>query len=668
MGDQKFEIPGQYYQTEEKPLGKGGMGIVYLVFSMREKREVALKLMTEYFTDTRMAQKALENFRQEAEITKRIKHKHILSAFDSGETPYHGRLTPYLVSEYKPEGSLQDFLSKTKILPWKDWELLQIADLIMQAASALQCLHVQNPRIAHRDVKPGNFLIEREKGAGNKYHLYLCDFGIARRQKTLNDLTSDPHFTPSYAAPEQFTEDGHYRIDYRSDQYSLAVMACYLLTGQYPIRASDPVTLAIAHKEKKPPIPPSTLNPERITPGEIDDVILKALANDPNERHSSIQVFANNLHDAIERQIQATSVRKQSHLSSITLEPFKPYTDDESEADTISASSQIQVQAPPTRMQERLPSLNLQHVFSRQLPARPTMLTWSWDGKYLLCLFNNQSPMLVDRNNTLWDLSPLGLGHAACWTPDPNVIVLSAKLNEGREKQHLLRVCNLRDVLTLEEDSLSFPEISRSVSSFDAFDVSRRRLLAVWVEDHIDMYQLPRWSSSMQRPSPHAYQMKDMYSDSTGVLSWSPDGSMLAMGALNGAILCWRLNTQPAQWHQQLQEPACQQRVCSLAWSMDSKFLAAAFSDRRILVWNVLERRKMTEWKNLSIRPHSISISNQQQLTVASSEAYVLSGNLGESSPSAMHQGYWFAAWSPAYYEFATLDPTNKKDLMIWRA
>ena len=660
MGDQKIEIPGRYVQTQEKPLGKGAMGIVYLVRSVREMRDVALKLMTEYPLDAQMAQKALDKFRQEAEIAKNVRHRHVLHAIDSGETWYNSRETPYLVFDYLPDGSLQDLLSKKKVSPWKEWELLQIADIIMQAADALQYLHKQNPPIAHRDVKPGNFLISstaREKDPGSIYHLYLCDYGIARRQKTLDELTSDPRGTPPYMAPEQFKG----QINYFSDQYSLAVMAFYLLTGKYPIDAPDAVALALAHTRKDPITPPSALNPERIKSGEIDEVILKALAKDPDERFPTILEFARTLRTAIERQVNALSTQKQPRLPSISLEPFKPYEDEEDEEDrTVSVKTQPQVKSS-ARTQVTLPSLDLQRVLSKQLPARPTMLTWSWDGNYILCLFNNHSPILVDRNSKQLDLSTLGSAHAACWTPDPYVIVLSSRRSEGYEKQSVLRVSNL------SENPPSLLEFSLGASSIDTFDVSRRRLLTVWVEDRIDIYQLPRWSPSMQLSPRRTYPIKDMYCDSTGVLRWSPDGSMLAMGALDGAVLCWRLDTQPARWNELWREPACQQRVCSLAWSLDSRFLAVAFSSGRIIIWNALERRKQVEWKNLSIRPLSVSISRHQQLTVASNEIYLFFGDLDKDSPSAIHPGSWFVAWSSTQSEFATLDPANKKDLIIWR-
>lgn len=659
MADRKIEIPGRYVQ--KRKLGEGAMGIVYLVYSVREMRDVALKVMTAYPSDMQMAQKALEEFQREIEIAKSVRHPHVLRAIDSGETMYDGRETPYLVFEYLPEGSLHDLIER-KVLPWKDWELPQIADTIMQAASALNYLHDQRS-IAHRDVKPSNFLIRSaasEKDPKRLYHLYLCDYGIARKQRSLNDLTNNPRGTPPYMAPEQFRGT----ISYLSDQYALAVMACYLLTGKRPIDAPSFESYSVAH-EQKAPIPPSILNPERIKPGEIDEVVLKGLAKDPNGRFSTIVMFANALRTAIEHQENASSTQKQPRLPSIALEPFKPYVEQEDDAEkTVSVHSQVQ-EKTAIKPQVVLSSLNLQRIFSRQLPARPTMLSWSWTGNYILCLFNNHAPILVDRKNNQWDLSALGLSHAASWTPDPLVIVVGSKRGEGYEKQSILNVCNLKEIVNLKGDLPLLPEVCRDASSIDAFDVSCHRLLAVWVEDHIDIYQLSGWSPSMQPPSPHTYPIEDMYCDSNGVLSWSPDGSMLAMGALNGAVRCWRLDTQ---WDKLWYEPASQQRVCSVAWSPDSRFLAVAFSSGRVLVWNALERRKETEWKSFSIRPRSISISHRQQLTVASNESNLLFGDLDGDAPSAVHPGSWFAVWSPVHPELATLDPANKKDLIIWRA
>ena len=660
MADQKIEIPGRYVQ--KRKLGGGAMGIVYLVYSVREMRDVALKVMTAYPSDTQMVQKALEEFQREIEIAKSVRHPHVLRAIDSGETTYNEQETPYLVFEYLPEGSLHDLIEIRKVSPWKDWELPQIADTIMQAASALNYLHDQRA-IAHRDVKPSNFLISstaREKDPKSVYHLYLCDYGIARKQRSLDELTNNPRGTPPYMAPEQFKGT----ISYLSDQYALAVMACYLLTGKRPIDAPSFEAYSLAHQQKAP-IPPSALNPERIKPGEIDEVILKGLAKDPKGRFPTIAIFANALRTAIEHQENASSTQKQPRLPSIALEPFKPYEEQEEDADkTISAQSQLQGKTS-VRTQVTLPSLNLQRVLSRQLPARPTMLSWSRTGNHILCLFNNHSPILFDRKNNQWDLSALGLSYAASWTPDPLVIVVSSKRGEVHEKQSILNVCNLKEIVNLKGDLPLLPEICRNASSIDAFDVSHHRLLAVWIEDHIDIYQLPGWSPSMQPPSPHSYPIEDMYCDSNGVLSWSPDGSMLAMGALNGVVLCWRLDTR---WDELWHEPASQQRVSSVAWSPDSRFLAVAFSSGRVLVWNALERRKEAEWKNLSIRPRSISISHHQQLAVASNESNLLFGGLDGDAPAAAHPGSWFAVWSPVHSELATLDPANKKDLIIWGA
>jgi WD40 repeat protein len=287
------------------------------------------------------------------------------------------------------------------------------------------------------------------------------------------------------------------------------------------------------------------------------------------------------------------------------------------------------------------------------------MLCWSWDGNYVACLFNNHVPILLDRKKNLWNLPTLGVGHAGCWSPDKHVFIISSKSKVGSEKYSKICICN---IAVNSEWPPTFPLFR--VPSIDALDVSLHRLLAIWVESQIIIYRLPPWSSSMQLPPPsHTLIMREMFCGNIGVLRWSPDGSMLAIGARNGAVVCWHLDTQTIQ----LSEPASNQRIYSLTWSPDNTTLAVAFSDKRIVVWNVLEQRKRAVWEKLSATPHMLSISNQQYLAVASSKPHLLFGDLDEVSPSAIHPGHRFAVWSPTRSELATLDPEDDASLVIWQ-
>jgi WD40 repeat protein len=257
----------------------------------------------------------------------------------------------------------------------------------------------------------------------------------------------------------------------------------------------------------------------------------------------------------------------------------------------------------------------------------------------------------------MWRLPTLGVGHAGCWTPEKHVFVISSKSKVGKYSQ-----ISIHNLGINSEWPPTFPPFA--VRSIDALDVSCRRLLAVWIENQILIYHIPPWAPSMQIPL-ESYNLvaKDMYCDNTGVLRWSPDGSMLAMGARNGTAICWNLDTKTVQWS----EPASNRRIYSLAWSPDSTSLAIAFSDKRVVMWNVLERRKRAVWEKLPAMPHVLSISRQHQLIVASSKLHLLFGDLDEAAPSARHPGYLLAEWSPRRSEFATLDPDNDTMLVIWQ-
>jgi serine/threonine-protein kinase len=160
-------------------------------------------------------------------------------------------------------------------------------------------IHGQTPPIVHCDVKPDNFLIRAESGSGKVAHLFLIDFGIAHSLQPGNEKGT-ARGTPSFMAPEQFKGN----IVCQSDQYALALIACFLLTGQYPLQPDRDIwrwdNWETAHTYFAPS-PPSKLNPQRIRSEEIDAIILKALAKEPEQRFATIWEFACNLATAIER-------------------------------------------------------------------------------------------------------------------------------------------------------------------------------------------------------------------------------------------------------------------------------------------------------------------------------------------------------------------------------
>ncbi|HEX6797483.1 MAG TPA: serine/threonine-protein kinase [Ktedonobacterales bacterium] len=257
-------------------LGTGGMAEVYRARDTRLRREVAVKVLP----PTLAADPSyVTRFRSEAQRVAALRHANIVPVYEFGEQD--GLL--YLVMPLVP-GSLRDSLLRSGTLRTAD--ALAVA---IQVASALEAAHAQG--IVHRDVKPENILLDRDG------HALLTDFGIARELAFLRRAgavqtlaaTGLPVGTPEYMAPEQLRNGP---IDQRADVYALGAVLYELLCGVAPHEAGTPYEVA-ALALTEPIVPPSEHNP-KIWP-ELDDVLLKALASDADERYPSVASFASAL-------------------------------------------------------------------------------------------------------------------------------------------------------------------------------------------------------------------------------------------------------------------------------------------------------------------------------------------------------------------------------------
>ncbi|HEY0756633.1 MAG TPA: protein kinase [Ktedonobacteraceae bacterium] len=302
--------------TLVKLLGTGGMGSVYLATDPTVGQQVAVKLIrTELdgYADSMTAQLALERFRQEARAVAGLDHLHILPLNRYGEEQTLQGPRAYMIMQYRPEGSLWDWLRRradfasgqlqptpaeqSAGLPMS-WPLglEEAADYLQQAASALQYAHDRS--IVHRDIKPANFLLRfdlHEKHA----HLLLGDFGLAK-VFTGSSSTQTILGTPTYMAPEQF--EGAARP--ASDQYALAVMIYYLLAGRPPFEG-DPMQLMRQHISS--PVPSITaINPD-VSP-LINSVLVRAMAKQGEQRFPTIASFAE-MFTGVTRQVLSGQAR-----------------------------------------------------------------------------------------------------------------------------------------------------------------------------------------------------------------------------------------------------------------------------------------------------------------------------------------------------------------------
>ena len=267
-----------------KRLGAGGMGQVYLAEQVRLGREVALKVVRPPRSGSAddgnapTLADAPERFKLEARAIAALEHPNILPVHEFGTE----NELMYLVMPLMPDGSLFDAMrpggSHRRLhLPLTP---AQAAPLVFQAASALQYAHQHN--IIHRDVKPENFLVR--VGRDGTLELFLADFGLVKEYHPESDTNTLAVGTADYVAPEQI--EGHPVP--ASDQYALAVMTYELLAGRLPFTGAV-AEVALKHLREEPP-PPRRFNPA--IPEGMEQVILRALRKQPQERWPSVMEYA----------------------------------------------------------------------------------------------------------------------------------------------------------------------------------------------------------------------------------------------------------------------------------------------------------------------------------------------------------------------------------------
>jgi serine/threonine protein kinase len=261
-------------------LGKGGFGIVFRAFDTVLQRVVAVKVLAPQMAATSPARK---RFIREAQSSAKIGHENVVRVHAVEEQPL-----PYLVMEFIPGETLQDKLDRMG--PLDVPEVLRIA---RQIAEGLAAAHDQE--LIHRDIKPGNVMIE----AGAAHRAKITDFGLARAADDASISQSGiVAGTPMYMAPEQAKGE---TLDHRADLFSLGSVLYAMLTGRPPFRANS--TLAVLKRvAEDTPRPIREVIPE--VPEWLGRVVEKLHAKDPADRYQSAREVADVLADC-EGQLKA---------------------------------------------------------------------------------------------------------------------------------------------------------------------------------------------------------------------------------------------------------------------------------------------------------------------------------------------------------------------------
>ncbi len=264
----------QRYQLLEM-VGQGGMGSVYLAEDTRMQRKVVVKFPhAALMADPRFA----ERFQRELKTMVSAHHPGVVRALDCG----YLEALPYVVLEYLDGGTLEQFLGDAEH-PVSPESLL---DWLPQVADALDALHRHG--IVHRDIKPGNILLDQEG------RTYLADFGIAKAMGEQSALTKTGMMagSPHYMAPEQAAGS---EVGGAVDQYSLATILYRMLVGSLPFRADNPIKILMLKQETKLDVHKACPH----LPIAVARVLQRALDPDPGKRFDSCQELAHNYQQAV---------------------------------------------------------------------------------------------------------------------------------------------------------------------------------------------------------------------------------------------------------------------------------------------------------------------------------------------------------------------------------
>ncbi len=248
-------------------LGFGGMSEVHKARDTRLHRDVAVKILR---ADLARDPSFYLRFRREAQNAAALNHPAIVAVYDTGEADTTSGPLPYIVMEYVDGVTLRDILHTEGPIPSR-----RAIEIIADACQALNFSH--NHGIIHRDVKPANIMITKN------HAVKVMDFGIARALADSHSVTQTAAVigTAQYLSPEQARGD---TVDARSDVYSLGCVLYEILTGEPPFSGDSPLAVAYQHV-REDPVPPSNQH-AGITP-ELDAVVLKALAKNPDNRYQT---------------------------------------------------------------------------------------------------------------------------------------------------------------------------------------------------------------------------------------------------------------------------------------------------------------------------------------------------------------------------------------------
>jgi serine/threonine-protein kinase len=290
-------LAGKY--VVERRIGEGGMGLVYEGLHRDIDKRVAIKVLRD---DLSRRPEVVARFRQEARSASRIGHENIVDIYDFGETT---RGASYFVMEFLEGEDLANVLGRDVTVPAE-----RASSIVLQCCRALSATHAKG--IVHRDIKPENIFLTSRDGVSD--FVKIVDFGIAKMSDIETDgapgrkLTKTGMIfgTPEYMSPEQAAGK---ELDHRVDVYALGIILFECLAGRVPFEGDTFMGVLTQHLfADLPPI--REVNSNAKVSAELELVIRKALAKDPNDRYQDTEELAEAVSCALDGKLSfATATR-----------------------------------------------------------------------------------------------------------------------------------------------------------------------------------------------------------------------------------------------------------------------------------------------------------------------------------------------------------------------
>lgn len=625
---------------------------VYLSEHVHLATRVVIKLMT-----AELIPEEIEHFRNEVRDIFELEHSNMVRVFDYGL--YNN--IPYIVMSYVPNGSLRDLYHRGFCVP-----LATIVKYVKQIAAALQYIHDEG--LIHRNVKPGNILIN------GRNQILLSDFGIVTVYSSSNpNRLQNQIDTWVYLAPEQIQG----QPVHASDQYALGVIVYEWLCGRPPFEGAwynlDCERLNIA---------PQTLS-ERVSgiPSSVEQVVMRALAQDPMKRFPNVQAFASALEEASKRLPIGTPLQKhkghEDAWINITWSPNGKYLASCSYAGEVQIwnTTNWKLICTSGRYEKWVKTVAWSQDSAYLAFGNHIGEVWIWDatnrkliptkgkhnGLVKVLAWSPDSKRIVsssdDKTTKVWDAKtaeclvsyiehPQAIS-VITWSPNGNRLVFAsgnlAQVRDVRTNRSLFSRKTEAEIVKViiwspDENRIAVQSVPSEYSereTIQIWDVSRRKYLSSM---NLGYVHKRLWSKDGERlitlSDEYGSKTVQIWNVNTGkclfsyagylqdIVAWTSDGSKVAFEA-GKRIKVWNASTG-----EELICSSYDDLVTDLAWSPDETKLASSSHDGKVHVWDANTREHLLGYRGgarrVSWSPDGAKIASISISDCESSSSYTI--------------------------------------------